>query len=288
MSTTTHNNGQIRQNFMNNISQVDQQECIATVTDTANNNVVIVNGANIAGNFTGVSSTTSTDATCLMVSTMDTSVSNILSASLQQTNSTETDMFGDFSFSTSDNKFNITQSVTNNISQINEALCAANTVTSTDNNYVYVTNSRIGGDFVGVANTANASADCSMSNTMKVVTYNQAQASASQSNTTEGIFGAIVAAFAAIIGLIIVGVIVLFATGAIGYVGYSAYTGKTPQLFGQSPGESALQAAENLGLTPDVLAAATGNSIPSQLAAPPRLLALQTSVPNTPIVQEVD
>lgn len=257
MASATTNIASIQQSFMNNITQQDQQNCIATVSDSTNNNVVIVNGANIGGNFTGVSSTAKTDATCLMVSNMEDSISNILSATLQQTNTTETDWFNGFQFTADTNVFDISQSVTNNISQINEATCAANTVTSTNDNYVYVTNSKIGGDFIGVTSSANASASCSMTNTMKNTTYNQAQASAKQNNTIKGMFVAMVGAFAAIIGIIVIGVIILFAVGAIGYVGYGAVSSRKygqPSGNGQQSSEDQeIMAAEQLGLTPDVL-----------------------------------
>jgi type IV secretory pathway VirB2 component (pilin) len=256
MASATTNIASIQQSFMNNITQVDQQNCIATVSNSANNNVIIVNGANIKGDFTGVSSTTSTDATCLMVSNMDGSISNILSATLQQTNTSQTDWFNGFQFTADTNSFNINQSITNNISQINEATCSANTTTSVSNNYVYVTNATIGGDFIGVTDTANASANCNMTNTMKSTTYNQAQASATQSNTIQGMFVAMVAAFAAIIGIMVIGVIILFAVGSIGYVGYDVV--KKPSQPGElSPEQSEeqqIEAAESLGLTPDVLA----------------------------------
>lgn len=252
MASGTTNIANIQQSFMNNITQQDQQNCIATVNNSANNNVVIVNGTNIKGNFTGVASTTNTDATCLMVSNMEDSISNILSATLQQTNTTETDWFNGFQFTADTNTFDITQSVTNNISQINEATCAANTVTSVNNNYVYVTNSTVGGYFIGVTDTANASASCSMTNTMKNTTYNQAQASATQSNTVKGMFVAMVGAFAAIIGIIVIGVIILFAVGATGYVGYGAVSGRRsgqPSGGEQSSEDQELMAAEELGLT---------------------------------------
>lgn len=227
MASGTTNVANIKQNFMNNVTQQSQQNCIATVNSSTNNNVVIVNGANIRGNFTGVATTTSTDATCLMVSSMEDSISNIISATLRQTNTSQTDWFNGFQFTADTNTFNISQSVTNNINQINQATCAANTTTSSNNNYIYVSNTVVGGDFVGVTSSANASADCTISNTMKNTTYNQAQADTSQSNTIQGMFVAMVAAFAGIIGVIVIGVIILFAVGAIGYVGYETVGGKS-------------------------------------------------------------
>jgi len=55
MGSVLTNIGSEQQEFMNNVLSENQQSCISTVNSSANNNVVIVNGANIDGNFTGVS-----------------------------------------------------------------------------------------------------------------------------------------------------------------------------------------------------------------------------------------
>ncbi len=246
MVSAISNVASTQQQFMNNIVQNDQQNCLATVNEQANNNVIIVNGVNISGDFTGVAATASTDATCLMVSNMEDSVQNILASILQQTNSSATDWFNGFQISDDTNTFNISQSITNNISQINESTCSANTTQSVSNNYVYVASSKIGGNFIGVTTDANASANCSMTNNMKNTTYNQAQAQASQSNSIQGMFVAIVSAFVLIIGLIFVTVLVLHSSGAVSQVGYQ----KAPT---PSREDSELMAARSLGLTPDML-----------------------------------
>lgn len=246
MGNHTSNTAKIQQNFMNNVTQSNQQDCIATVNSQANNNVVIVSGSKIDGNFTGVAATTSTDATCLISSSMNSQVENSLSAQLQQENKTETDLFNDFSFNSETNTFNIDQSVTNNISQINQAVCSSNNTTSTSDNYVYVSDSTVGGNFVGVTNNATASADCTMQNYMKNVTYNQAQASATQSNSIEGMWATLLGAIVSIITIIVIAVIIIFSIGAIGYVGFKKY---------DKPSTGEEQTGNDLGLPPDVLAA---------------------------------
>lgn len=233
MTSHTSNTASIQQAFMNNITQTNQENCLATTTNSANNNVVIVNGANIKGNFTGVSATTSTDASCLMVSNMQNSISNILSATIQQTNTSETDWFNGFQFTKDKNTFNLTQTVVNNISQITQSTCSSNTTASTNNNYVYVASgTTIGGDFVGVTNAASSSANCSINNIMKNTTYNQAQANVDQSNTVKGMFVAIAGSILMVVGLIVITVIILVALGVLGsagVVGYSFFGGSKPK-----------------------------------------------------------
>ena len=260
MVSATANIADIQQSFMNNITQDDQQNCTAVSSSTTNDNVVIVNGANIGGDFTGVSNTTTTDASCLMVSNMEDSVADILSATIAQTNKSETDWFNGFQVTENVNEFNLGQTVVNNISQLNQATCSANTTVSNNSNYVYLANAEVGGDFVGVTSSSSASATCSMNNMMKNTTYNQAQANTSQSNTVEGMFVAMVAAFASVVGLIVIAVIILFAVGALGFVGYEASSshksssGASPSPVSETESEDQeLAEADDLGLSPEVL-----------------------------------
>lgn len=251
MGSAITNIANVQQQFMNNITQVDQQNCISVSKTTQNNNIFILNGSNISGNFTGVTNTVNTDASCLIVSNMQDSISNILSATLSQTNLASTDIFSALAgFTDETNVFNINQTVTNNISQINQATCAANTTVSQSDNYFYVGNTNIGGNFLGVTSDAHSSANCSMSNTMKNTTYNQAQATGNQSNTVQGMFATIFGSFAAIIIIIAIGTAILHSTGAINHVGLEP--AKEP---GPSEDETELKAVQDLGITPTQLSA---------------------------------
>lgn len=220
MGSSVTNIADIQQDFMNNITQKNQQNCVATTASSTSGNVVIVDGARIGNNFIGVSSQTSTDASCMIVSSMEDNIESILSSIINQTALSETDLFGDFAFNNVDNSFDLQQSITNNINQINETTCSSNTLSSTNNNYVYVHNSSVGGNFVGVSSNSVSSANCTLSNVMKNVTYNEAKSDANQEGTAKGIFVSMVGAFAAIIGMIVFIIIILFAVGAIGMVGY--------------------------------------------------------------------
>jgi len=151
---------------------------------------------------------------------MENSIKNVMSAISKQNNKADTDLFNGFQISSQNNLFDSNQSTVNNINQINQATCSANTTNSASDNYIYVTNSDIKGNFVGVTDTSNASADCNMSNYMKNNVYNQAQASSTQLNSIKGMFAALMAAVTGIVVVIIIGVIVFFSVGAVGHVGY--------------------------------------------------------------------
>jgi len=220
MGSNNSNMTNVQQNFMNNILQDNQENCISTVNNSTNNNVVILNGSKVDGNFTGASLTVSTDATCLITSSMNNTVTDILSATATQTTTTENDMFGDFSYNSDYNTFNVEQSVVNNIAQINQMLCSASAVTSQNDNFFYITNTVVEGNFIGVTTQANASASCNMSNVMVNSTYNQTQSTSNQTGTIKGMFVAIAGSIAGIIMMVVVVIII----GGIGYLGYETYS----------------------------------------------------------------
>jgi len=204
---------------------------------------------------------------------METNIANVLAATMNQTNLTESDWFNGFKIlSTDTNHFNIQQTVTNNISQLNQTTCSANTTVSQQNNFVYVSNGSAGNDFVGVGQNVNASASCVMNNTMQSITYNQAGATGASTNTEKGMFVAMAGIFAGIIGMVIIIVIVLFAVGVIGYVGYGAVKavpkGKGGTGATEGPPEGSEEAlAESLGISPDIFEEAVG--APASTPAPP-------------------
>ena len=249
MGGSHSNTANINQSFMNNITTQNQENCVANANVQVSGNVIIVSGSTVSGSV-GTITGVSTDASCLMVSEMENSIQDIMKATSTQTNSTTSDIFGDFQWTNDQNTFNLTQSVTNNISQISESTCTANSMETNSNNYIYVQGSSIGGN-VGVASTTNASANCSMSNMMKNYTYNYVQGDNNQGNTQKGMFVAIVGAICTLIGIIIIGVVLLFAVGAIGFTGYELVRPKTPAVVGDGNGDGTDISSElsSLGLS---------------------------------------
>ena len=148
MGSASTNVAVIQQSFMNNVTQVSQAYCQATAAPNVSGSVVILNGVNVKGNVTGVTSTSQADASCIIVSTMDNSVTQILEATTQQTNSTETDWFNGFQFTADQTVYDLSQSGVNNINQINQSTCTANDTPNVSNNYVYISG-KVGGNFVG-------------------------------------------------------------------------------------------------------------------------------------------
>jgi len=234
MGNTT-NSYKATQNITNDITQINQSSCIATVQVQSGGNVVIIEDSRINGNVVGSVVKVSTDASCIMASAAEADIQNILNASAEQTKSTENGIFSiDFpamfdSLGSTTNSIEIEQNVTNNILQLNSSNCSSNIIISDSPNYIYVRGSTVGGNVIGSDVTADASASCTITNNTKVYVYNDLLAEGKQKKELKSVFFTIVIAFAILMGLIIFGVIILFSTGAIGSVGYKKLkiTGKT-------------------------------------------------------------
>ena len=103
--------------------------------------------------------------------------------------------------------------------------CSSSTDTSTSSNFEYVANGSIGGNFIGINDSATATSNCNMSNTMLNNLYNQVQANTSQTAASKGMFVAIAGSIAGVILLVVIVVIV----GGIGMVAFKGMTAKKTQ-----------------------------------------------------------
>lgn len=280
MGGSHSNTATINQQFMNRITTENQDNCVANSNVTVSGNVIIISGGTVSGNV-GTVAGTSTDASCLMVSEMQNSIQDIMRATSTQTNNTSNDLFGDFSWTNDTNTFNLTQSVTNNISQINQTTCTANSMVTNSNNYIYLPGTAVGGNvgFVADGTQGGTTANCSMSNMMKNYTYNYVQGENNQGNTQKGMFIAIVAAICSLIGIIIIGVVILFAVGAVGYTGYELVRPKTAA-GAAGPGDDISSELASLGLTSDDI---TG--LDNQVAgALPQIGNIRPIAPASPVI----
>lgn len=194
----------LQQEFLNNIVQENQQSCSSTVTPTNSNQVIIATNSKLNGATIGQINQTSTDASCLITAGMQTSVANILSATTQQTSSSESDILSIFSAQENFAATNLKESVTNNIYQISQASCTSSTAPANSSQYAYFSGDSLNNAFIGQSNTTNATSSCSMTNFMKINTYNQGQGDAGQQSKQVGTLGAIGGVIAVILVIVII------------------------------------------------------------------------------------
>lgn len=210
-----------QQDFLTKITNDNTQTCTTSVVTIQDDNIVMVSGDTIGGNLYVIGNTgTQISSSCAITSTMDTNVSNIMSSIAEQVNSSDSSVFGSGLFSggkDQDNTVNVKQNIANIISNVNNELCNTSIMTSQENNFVYVTNTTVGGDLYGIVNSGETvSSSCNMNNYMKTTTYNQAQSSSSQSLKFKSFMGELVGALALIAVIIIILLIVVSLLKAFG------------------------------------------------------------------------
>lgn len=204
MGNVQNNINDINQTQNTNITNDSRQACQFTNTPAANNNVIIISGSKINGNFTGVSEQVTTHADCIITSTMDNNITNTLAAVALQKNQAKTDLFNDGVIANINNNiYDLHQTVNNNINNLNKSTCSAQTISSANANYIYISTSVIKGNFIGVAVDSDANSNCSLSNVIKNISYNQTQSSVTQSNTVTGMFAGLFGGLFFIIVLIL-------------------------------------------------------------------------------------
>lgn len=211
----------VQQEFLTKITNDNTQTCTTSVVTIQDDNIVMVSGDTIAGDLYAIGNTgTQISSSCAITSTMDTNVSNIMSSIAEQVNSSDSSVFGSGLFSggkDQDNTVNVKQNIANIISNVNNELCNTSIMTSQENNFIYVTDTTVGGNLYGIVNSGETvSSSCNMNNYMKTTTYNQAQSSSSQSLKFKSFMGELVGALALIAVIIIILLIVVSLLKAFG------------------------------------------------------------------------
>lgn len=183
MGITQSNTVQFQQNISNNIISSSQASCVATATTTDINNTIIVLDSEVSGDV-GIITVQNVDASCVIGNTMDDTISNTISAAVQQENSALTGILGGLGDDVNqDNLIDVSQNISNNVTLILNSVCQSTNTVDVSNSLVYVDGSVVGQN-VGIINTGGTSyASCTINNLSKLQLYNQATASAKQSNS---------------------------------------------------------------------------------------------------------
>lgn len=201
---TSENINNLEQKFLNNITNQNNAYCSIEVANIAQGTKVIVENSNVGGDIIGSAQTLTANSSCLLNSSMENNVTEILNAIAKQNNETQTSTFLEIPVANT-NVNNIVQDTVNNIININNQMCSLNSLNFAQDTYVGVKSSSVGGSIIGVTQDSNTSSSCAITNTMKNVVYNQAQAELTQFNKKTSILGNIIVL---IILLIIVAVVI--------------------------------------------------------------------------------
>lgn len=201
MGSSTSQQLASNQTVVNSMLQVSRQSCSARCSNDISGLTVIVIGG--TGDINITQECKLTDINCIMTTTLDTQIENILKAMAQQNTSAMNGFTLDWT--------NINQSVDlyqylqNSITQMMDSSCtfeAGNTATGL---YFYVQDRNGNLNLSQSASITNST--CNMNNVAKAVTYNDATTDTRQTATITNIFGLII--IAVIIMIVIVGIVII-------------------------------------------------------------------------------
>ena len=202
------NSAQVQQDFTANMLNDNQQNCKSSSVQLAAGNIITVDGSNITGNFTGIEQGTQTDASCVMTSSMESTVSNLFTSMLNQKfdiNSGITSAIQARYDVT--NETQVIQDAIINITNISNEVCDAQSMQSATNNFIYLSDTTVGGNAIGISQQSNPSATCSMQNISKIAAYNKSQQQTDQGTKFIGGLGPVIGAIILIV--VVIGIIAI-------------------------------------------------------------------------------
>lgn len=216
MGNGTSQSYQLQQQITNDIIQQNQQNCTQLNSSIDDDNSVYVLNSYVGGNVIGASQAVSTDVTCVITSGMSSQVESMLKSTADQGVSDESGLISQ-ALSTfqsgTDQSLDIEQRVINSISQLNTSLCQAAQITSASDNLVYVSNSDVAGDVIGVTTSSDFSSTCSLTNIAKLRVSSDLSSDSKQDITRKSALAHIVTvvfvAFLLIIGFILLLILLL-------------------------------------------------------------------------------
>jgi hypothetical protein len=202
MGGSFSNTSDIYNSINNDILSELENTCSAKCNASASGNRQII-GGNV-GNIT-IAASCNASASCAMTNSADLAVKDIISNIADQEQKAVTDFMGDLQFTSMKNTSDITNSLSNHITQVSASTCGAVSNVNADNNFLYVkAGGRAGNYLIDAQGSANAS--CAMSNITKIRAYNSLQNSVTQKEVQVGVF----AMAGIVIGVIILVIAVVF------------------------------------------------------------------------------
>lgn len=233
------------QNVNTKIFNEANSACTAKCENISSNNTIIVNDS-VVGSIS-IDQSCTVEATCTMQNTLDTQISTILAAVANQSNNFS-DPFLAIKAEIGVNDVTLSQVINNQITQIIQSSCGAVSNNISNGNFYALNNSKV--EQIGWNQQGNAQSSCVMNNISKIVVYNQAQATADQTNKDESLLSTL---------LLIAGIAVILIFGLSIFKGVSNKN-KPEAAKGTTPATSA-------ALTSALTSSSTSSSLNSTAAS---------------------
>ena len=171
------------QTINNNSLQVSKASCDITSNQEQRDITVIIAPGARTGNISFQQISTFNDTSCVIDQNIETSVTNILSSSIDQASFITSGIIPRVGDNTNLSA-SITQSITNNLQQLISTTCNIGTNQVMIGNYIFVGTGARTGDIEFIQNSTITNAECVLDVSAKVVAVNEGDANIKQRATT--------------------------------------------------------------------------------------------------------
>jgi len=215
----------------NNLYESSSTACIGTCNAIQTSPTIVLNNTTVGGSI-DITNKCEASASCVMQSTLDSQVENIMSSISKQQNITTQLLPIAFDFQNKNTSSEIKQNITNNITQTMQAVCQATDNTLQSNPTIVGSNATVGGSLT-LTNEGSANANCTITNLARISLFNSSTTDDNNVTKQANVFGIMMIA---IVIIMVLGVIMLVIV--IGPVGVAALVGGGKSKSGEGNGES--------------------------------------------------
>jgi large-conductance mechanosensitive channel len=178
MGGSTSNTTRVLLDTRTNIVQATTNTCQFICSNNFNNVTIVIIDSTV-GDINLNQTCSVTNASCMIKTSTDAYIKNILDVLITQTAKTDSTPFGNFSYSSAHNDLEISEFIENNLTQLVSNNCQVKVSNTNSGMYVYISGSTVKDlnfSQVGAINDAL----CSMESTSKAVVWNQETAKGDQ------------------------------------------------------------------------------------------------------------
>lgn len=183
MGSATATSSRVVLQAANTATQTSIAKCSFECDQTLSGNTVIISPGAVAGNIVFQNICVIKDASCIINQNIETSITNILNATIDQESLSTQPLFT-LAFNSTRSVSSLDQVISNQIQQLIASNCTFATNQEMNNNYIYVGNDATVGDISFVQHSTLSNVECIMDIAAKSEAHNEGTGNVKQKATT--------------------------------------------------------------------------------------------------------
>lgn len=209
MGSTTSTSSRVVLSIANSSTQTSIAKCTILCDQVLSNNTVIIAPGATAGNILFQNICVIKDASCIINQNIDTSVTNILNATIDQASLSTQPIFS-LVYNTTKASSSLDEIITNQIQQMVSSNCTIATNQELNNNYIYVGTGATVGDISFVQHSTLSNVECSVDIAAKSTAYNEGTGKVKQRATTLDVMSIFIIAIIIVVVAVVIFMLIFF------------------------------------------------------------------------------